>query len=128
MERFKSVKSARTPEQLAKNALNQALKAEITANKWPTTLPVNVEGVGRFDAKPIVSLKSGRILYNIQGRGIGPDGTEMKFAGNLFTDFSLPSAMYSAILKQYNLTSENPAMPASAKSDDEVLDESETIV
>ena len=128
MERFKSVKSARTPEQLAKNALNMALRKEILDNKWPTSLPVVVDGVGTFEAKPIVSLKSGRILYNVRGDGVGPGGTPMKIMGNLFTDFILPHDTYIGILKQYNLTPENPAMPASAKTEDEALDESETTV
>ena len=128
MERFKSVKSARTPEQLAKNALNQALRKEILDNKWPTSLPVVVEGVGTFEGKPIVSLKSGRILYNVRGDGVGPGGTPMKFMGNLFTDFILPQETYLGILKQYNLTPESPAMPPNTKTEDDVLDESETTV
>lgn len=123
MERFKSTKTARTPEQLAKNALNQALRGEIQANKWPETLAVTVNGVGKFDAKPIVSLKSGRILYNIQGRGVGPDGSEMKFAGNLFTDFALPSATYNQIMSKYGLAGSEPS--SRAQSEDEALSEAE---
>lgn len=125
MEKFKSTKTARTPEQLAKNALNQALRGEIQANRWPETLPVEVKGVGKFDAKPIVSLKSGRILYNIQGRGVGPDGSEMKFAGNLFTDFALPSATYNQIMYKYGLVA---GSEAKTQDEEEQLSESETTV
>lgn len=119
MKPFSQIK--RTPEELLKQALRQEAQKQVESAGWPTGIKVVIEGVGEFTAKPIASVKNGRIMYNLQGTGVGPGQSGMKIAGNLFTDFGLEN--YDSLVAKYL----PGRTPAAARNDDEAeLEQGET--
>lgn len=95
---------ARTPAEMAKNALKESARTCLAEASWPSVILITAEVDGQvfeFEARPTASLKDGRIMYHVGGK-FDHKGLTVSVGGNLLLPTATPD--HGEILARYKVT------------------------